>query len=59
MDFIDWADGQPDSHFGREDCGSFVTNSFKMADYVCDDLLPFVCEAKQGKQLIMSLFCFL
>nr|XP_045606294.1 macrophage mannose receptor 1-like isoform X2 [Procambarus clarkii] len=48
LDYVNWAEGQPDSYYGRENCGSADTTSMKLSDSVCEAFLPFVCEAAQG-----------
>ena len=32
----------------REECGTFDLETLKMRDFVCGDLLPFICEIKEG-----------
>ncbi|KAG7167113.1 macrophage mannose receptor 1-like 7, partial [Homarus americanus] len=46
--YVDWEAGQPDSYYGRENCGSASRKTLKLMDSVCSSLMPFVCEAQPG-----------
>lgn len=47
--YVNWAEGQPDSHEGRETCVSADATTFKLSDSVCLTHLPFICEAATGE----------
>lgn len=50
-DYLNWAEGQPNSHEGREACGSADATTLKLSDSVCLTHLPFICEAPIGAML--------
>ncbi|MPC82805.1 C-type mannose receptor 2 [Portunus trituberculatus] len=49
VDFVNWAEGQPDSHEGRESCVSADASNLKLYDSVCVTHMPFICEAPTGE----------
>ncbi|KAG0695880.1 Macrophage mannose receptor 1 [Chionoecetes opilio] len=51
FDFVNWAEGQPESHDGRETCVSADATTLKTSDSVCLTHLPFVCEAPTGSMM--------
>ncbi|XP_042223061.1 macrophage mannose receptor 1-like isoform X2 [Homarus americanus] len=51
FDYVDWAEGQPDSQYYRENCASANMDTFKLSDCVCDAHLPYVCEAEEGSMI--------
>ncbi|KAG7168501.1 macrophage mannose receptor 1-like 1 [Homarus americanus] len=44
FDYVDWAEGQPDSQYYRENCASANMDTFKLSDCVCDAHLPYIFE---------------
>ncbi|XP_045124558.1 macrophage mannose receptor 1-like [Portunus trituberculatus] len=51
VDFVNWAEGQPDSHEGRESCVSADASNLKLYDSVCVTHMPFICEAPTGSMM--------
>lgn len=48
-DYLNWAEGQPNSQDEREACGSADATTLKLSDSVCLTHLPFICEVPIGK----------
>ncbi|XP_076033569.1 lymphocyte antigen 75-like isoform X2 [Oratosquilla oratoria] len=48
LNHLNWAEGQPDSHNGRERCVAVNRVNFQYSDYVCESYKPFICKTPEG-----------
>ena len=58
LDYVNWGEGQPDSHDTSEYCTKVREDGGKWDDVLCSEKKGFICKAKKSKNVFIRISNF-